>query len=188
MSLPTINKANEILLAGNYPAFRLNQRERKVLQTAEEYAPAIPSNWGSTPPATLSAALDALATSGAPSAFGMRTVSAVWDFSVNGGAIGTMSLGVSLPSKAIVAEVIRDIETTADSTGHTGTIQLVLPTDGALEQSALAANGSDSGQASSGGTALPKKATAARALSVTIATAALTVGKIRYFVRYYQGE
>lgn len=189
MSNPTkISKAVELAGAGNYPANRLNQRERKVLQVAEEYQPTTPSNWGSTPPSTQAAALDALAASGSGSPHAMASASAVYDFSVNGGAIGTIDLGVSLPAHAIVTEVIRDELVACTSTGSTGTIKLVVPTDGSLEQTALTADGGSPSLASSGGSAVPLKTTAARELSATIATNPITAGRIRYFVRYYISE
>lgn len=187
MSNPTINKYTEISLAGNYPAFRLNQRERKILQTSEEYTPAIPGNW-SPIPTTVSGALDTISSAAGARPFGAVTTSVVWDFSVNGGAVSTIDLGVSLPAKAIVLEVVRDILVIPDSTGHTGTIRLGLVTDGAVEQTALVANGSNSGQAQTGGTSVPKKTTVTQDLSVTIAVAALTVGRIRWFVRYAKSE
>lgn len=188
MSTATLNKATELAGASNYPANRLDQRERKVLQTAEEYSPASPSSWGSTPPATQDAALDALAASGAGAQFGMAVASVVWDFSANGGAIGSIPLGITLPSKAIVVEVVRDVLTAPTSTGSTGTIQLTLPTDGALEQTAKTADGTGAGASESGGTAVPKKTTAARTLQVTIATNPILSGRIRYFVRYMKSE
>lgn len=183
-----ISKSQELAGAGNYPAYRLNQRERKALQTAEEYNPASPSSWGTTPPATQDAALDALAANGAGAQFGMATVSVVWDFSVNGGAVGTIPLAVTLPSKAIVVEVVRDVLTAPTSTSSTGTIQLTLPTDGALEQTAKTADGTGAGATESGGSAVPKKTTAARVAQVTIATNAVLSGKIRYFIRYMKSE
>lgn len=183
-----ISKATELARAGNYPAFHLNKREDKVLQVAEQYAPASASNWGASPPSSISSALDTLASSGAPSQYGMVTTSVVWDFSVNGGAIGSIPLTISLPNHAVIVEVIRDELTACTSSGSNGTIQLNVPTDGSLEQTALTADGGAVTLASSGGTAVPKKTTAARTLQVTIATSALTAGKIRYFVRYFKSE
>lgn len=180
----TINKALELSGAGNYPSNRLNQRERKVLQVADSYAPASPSDW-SSPPATMEQALDALAA--ANSGGVMRSLSVTYDFSINGGAVGVIPLSVSLPNKAIVTEVIRDEVTAATSTGSTGTILLGVPTDGALEQTALTADGGSPSLASSGGTAVPKKMTAARVLQVTIATNPVTAGKITYYIKYFQG-
>lgn len=182
--IDSINKATELAGAGNYPSNRLNQRERKVLQVATSYSPATPGNWA-VAPTTQDAALDALAASNAGGV--MATLSVTYDFSINGGATGSIPLGVSLPNKAIVTEVIRDEATACTSTGSTGTIILNVPTDGNLEQTALTADGGSPTVASSGGSAVPKKMTAARQLQVTIATNPLLAGKIKYLVRYYLG-
>lgn len=184
----SINKKTEIAQAPAYPAFRHNPRERKVLETSNQYAPTTSADWGSSAPATLDAALDQLASSGAGAANGMAVASVVYDFSVNGGAVGVIPLSVSLPSKAVIVEVIRDELTSCTSTGSTGTIILGVPTEGALEQTALTADGGAVSLASSGGTAVPKKLAAARTLQVTIATNPITAGKIRYFVRYMKSE
>lgn len=55
-------KATELSGAGTYPANRLNKRERKVLETAEEYAASTATNWaGNSPATTITAALDRIA-------------------------------------------------------------------------------------------------------------------------------
>lgn len=54
------NKAEQLAGAGRYPARELGQRERKVLETAESFAPTTPGDWVS-PPTTQDAALDELA-------------------------------------------------------------------------------------------------------------------------------
>lgn len=179
----SISKATELLGAGDYPANRLNQRERKVLQVAEQFEPASDSDW-TTPPTTMSAALDALAAGGAG---GLKSATATYDFSVHGGGTGSIDLDVSLPDNAIVVEVIRDELTACTSAGNGATIILNVPTDGNLEQTALTADGGSPSLASSGGSAVPKKLTAARELRVTIAIENVTAGKIQYFVRYFQG-
>lgn len=183
----SIVKATELAGAGSYPANRLNKRERKVLQTAEQYDPTTDANW-STVPTTVSGALDTLAASGASSQYGMATATVVYDFATSGGAVSSINLGVTLPDNAIITEVIRDEITAATSAGNGATIILNVPTDGNLEQTAITADGSTPTLASSGGSAVPKKLTAARELRVTIATEAVTAGKIRYHVRYYKGE
>lgn len=183
-----IVKSTEIAAAGNYPAFRTNQRERKVLQVSNQYVPTTSTDWGSSVPATHDAALDALAAAGGGSPNGMATATVVYDFAVNGGVVGAIPLSVTLPSKAIIVEVIRDELTACTSTSSTGTIILGTPTDGALEQTALTADGGAVTVASSGGSAVPKKLTAARVLQVTVATNAILAGKIRYFIRYMKSE
>lgn len=181
-----INKKTEIAQAPQYPALRHNPRERKVLETSNQYVPADSADWA-TAPATIDDALDALAASGAAAAQGMAVASVEYDFSVDGGAVGSIPLGVSLPDNAIIVEVIRDELTAATSAGSGATIILNVPTDGNLEQTALTANGGAVTLASSGGTAVPKKLTAARQLQVTIAVEAVTAGKIIYHVRYFKG-
>lgn len=179
-----IVKATEIAGAGDYPANRLNQRERKVLETAEQYDPAVDGNWASVP-TTLSGALDALAAAGPAQTYGMVTTSVVWDFSVHGGAISSINLTGSLPDNAVIVEVVRDVLTAPDSADDLGTIQLNVPTDGNLD-SAITADGAATSLATFDTT--PTKLTAARTPRVTIATTALTVGKIRWYIRYYKGE
>lgn len=178
-----INKAAEIAGAGNYPSNRLNQRERKVVEVSNQYEPADSTSWGSSAPATIDEALDQLASGGQ-----LKSVSAVYDFSIDGGATGSINLGVTLPDNAIVVEVIRDELTSCTSAGSGGTIILNVPTDGNLEQTALTADGGAASLVSSGGTSVPKKLTASRELRVTIAVENLTAGKIEYFVRYFQGQ
>lgn len=178
-----IVKAQQIAEAYNYPSNTLNKREQKVLEVSDQYAPSVPANW-SPAPATIDAALNQLAANNAGGV--LKAVAVTYDFSVNGGAVGSIPLGVSLPSKAVVVEVIRDEVTACTSTGSTGTIILNVPTDGNLEQTALTADGGSPTLASSGGSAVPKKTTAARQLQVTIATNAVLAGKIVYLVRYYQ--
>lgn len=183
-----IVKATEIAAAYNYPENHLGKREQKVLQVAEQYAPTTPANWGSTPPDTITEALDLVASAGAGSQYGMATATAVYDFSVNGGGTGTIDLGVAIPDNAIIVETIRDELVACTSTSSTGTIILNVATDGNLEQTALTCDGGAVTLASSGGSAVPKKTTAARTLRVTIATNNILAGKIRYFVRYMKSE
>jgi hypothetical protein len=59
----TITKATEILNAPDYPSRRLRDRERKVVEVAEQYAPGVTADWATTP-TTISNALDQLAAGG----------------------------------------------------------------------------------------------------------------------------
>lgn len=175
-----INKQSEISGAGQYPANRLNQRERKVLEVSNQFDPSTPSDWESAP-ATIDEALDSLAATNSGGA--LKSTTATYDFSVQGGAIGSHSLAVSLPDNAIIVETIIDVLTPVVGSG---TVQLTVPTDGALQ-----ANDIDSGDSAGpldDSLAAPKKLTAARTMQATIAGAIVTAGKIQYFVRYYQGE
>lgn len=120
-----------------------------------------------------------------PGALGLSQVATVvYDFTVNGGAISTIPLGVLLPSGSLVWAVTMQVVTAPTSAGSTGTIKLVLPTDGDLT-ALVTANGSAVNLNTVAST-VPKAATALRNLSVTIATTALTAGKLRFFVHYVQ--
>lgn len=180
-----IVKATELAGAGDYPAFRLNQRERKCLQVGEQYDAALDASWGSSVPTTLSTALDSLAAAVNPTAFGMVSASVLYDFSVNGGTIGQHNLALTLPDNAVVVEVVRDVLVAPDSSDDLGTIQLNVPTDGNLDTS-MTADGAATSLATYDTT--PTKTTAARTVRVTIATTALSTGKVRWFIRYYKSE
>ena len=106
-------------------------------------------------------------------------------FATDAGGTGTVSLGVTLPDNAIVTKVIQDIVVDCDSTADTGTIKLVLPTDGDLS-TAVTCDNTNAGVTSELPSGTPIKLTAARALSATIATNAVLVGTIRWFVYYVQ--
>lgn len=124
---------------------------------------------------------------------------AVWDFTVNGGATGTINLNSSvglLPNNAIVRNVAYDIVTAlvTSATGETATMIVKLPTDGTLVTQ-LAATGAagttgmglGTPQNSTAGTWL--KTTAARGVQVEVTGAGtITAGKIYYFVDYVVSE
>ena len=108
-----------------------------------------------------------------------------YDFAVHGGAVGAIPLGVTLPNKAIIARAFGDIITAFTSTGGTGTIALGANTANDL----LAAVDADtlSGRFDlipTGTVATMVKATAAREITLTVATAAITAGKAVFFLEY----
>jgi len=150
-----VNILKERAGAPKYPARRFDKRERKLIKDL-----------------TNAGGLYAIAT---------------YDFASQGGAIGTISLAVTLPANAVVTDVFTDVLTAPTSSGSDGTIRLNVPTEGNLN-AALTADGAASGviaqTPNTGSTVLPKKAAADRVLQVTIATSALTAGKLRYLVRY----
>lgn len=179
-----IVKATELANAGNYPSNRLSQGDRKVLEVAEQLS-SPNANLGAI--VTQDAAINALAATVGPvgGAVGERkTVRARYSFADDGGAVSTIGLGVTLPDNAIVLSIVEDIITAPTSTSSTGTMQLVLPTDGALS-AALTADGTVPNTALNLTT--PVKATAARELSVTVATNAVLSGIVDYYVTYIQG-
>jgi len=174
-------KSTEINNAPANPSRKHGRRERKLLQTAMAYAPAVAANWA-VAPAYLDDALDQIAaqTSGTI----IKTVKVTYDFGVSGGAISTIDLGVAVPNHCVITNVMQDILTAPTSSDNLGTIHLAFPTDGALSAN-VTADGSHSGTANQS-TGVAVKTTAARELSATIATTALTAGKINWFITYVQ--
>jgi hypothetical protein len=111
---------------------------------------------------------------------GSRCESVLWDYSSDGGAVGTISFGRLLPSGAVVTNVFTDEQTAvaaatsitlkAGSTALTGALDLT------------ASSGTNSQTLASSATAI--KLSADSELNIAIATTAATAGKVRFFVRY----
>lgn len=181
MSTP-INPVTEASKAGSYPARRFNKRERKIVQSVESYTPANPAAFA-VQPTSVQGALDQLAAQG--SAGVSKLVAVTYDFSVNGGAIGTIPLGVTIPNACVIDEVTVDVQVAPTGTAG-GTLTLNVPTDGNLAPALVTGTAVQGPIAQNTGSPLPKKTTAARILQVTIATQALTAGKATFFIRYLQ--
>lgn len=160
-------------------------KEQKFIQVAESYSPAQSGDW-STVPSTQDAALDTLASDLSAVTSVVGWAKANWNFTDDGGGLGTIDLLVNIPDNSVIIKVISEVKTAPTSAGNTGTIRLNVPTDGNLAP-ALTADGaattafSDPDSASAD---VPVKTTAARSLQVTIATEAITAGDINYFVQY----
>lgn len=115
----------------------------------------------------------------------MGVARATWDFAVDGGAVSTIGLGVTMPDNAIIVGGILDIVTGMTSAGGGGTIALNSEGAGDL----LAAVDADT---LSGLVAIipvwtaatSVKMTSANELQVTIAVEALTAGKFVLFAQY----
>lgn len=150
-----VNLLRERAGAPEYPSRRFNKRERKLIKDL---------------------------TSGS----GLYAI-AEYSFATHGGAIGTIDLGVQLPANAVVIGVLTDVLTAPDSATDTGTIRLNVATEGNLN-SALTADGAASGviahTPNSASPQVPKKVADTRSLQVTIASEAITVGRLRYLVQY----
>lgn len=111
---------------------------------------------------------------------GVRLESAVWDFSLDGGAVGTILFGRNLPAGAVVTEVYTDeltavtgatsITLKAGSTALTGATDLTA--DAGIHKRALA------------GAADGIKLSATSELQIAIATLAATAGRVRFYVKY----
>ncbi len=114
---------------------------------------------------------------------GYRAESVLFDFSVDGGAVGTLEFGRLLPAGAIVKKVTTD-EITALTSGGSATLMLKAGATNLL--AAAAAFDTDFGGI--GELALADaqgvKLAADAELELVIAVAALTAGKVRFFVEY----
>jgi hypothetical protein len=120
----------------------------------------------------------------------LKTLEAVYDFAVDGGAQGNKtlrpgdSMGNLLPAGAVVVGGYLDVETSVLSA--TGTVALTVEAAGdlltATAQAGLTAGRKDLNVDSTGSTAI--KTSQARSVVMTVATAALTAGKFRVVVFY----
>jgi hypothetical protein len=121
----------------------------------------------------------------------LKVASAEYDFAVDGGAIGTTTLravdmsGGAVPSGAVVTSGYVDV-LTAVTSGGAATVAVSLESASDLLapalQAALTTGRKSIIPAATGATSI--KTTAARSLTVTIAVAALTAGKLRVVVFY----
>lgn len=114
---------------------------------------------------------------------GVRCDSVVYDFSQDGGAVGTVTFRRQLPAGAIVTRVFSD-EITALTSGGSATLQLKAGSTDLVDATAF-----DTGFAGTESQALASSAEAIKLsadseLQMEIATAALTAGKVRWFVEY----
>jgi hypothetical protein len=123
----------------------------------------------------------------------------IWDFAVNGGAVGTANLDVLLPEGAIVTGGFIHV-LTAVTTSASGTLSFGLNTNvdllAATAAGSLTANAilpllpsftaALDGNAAAGGVAAvtPLRLTAERELKATVATGALTAGKVAVYLEF----
>tara|TARA_Y100001963_G_scaffold148235_1_gene225779 strand:- start:697 stop:1212 length:516 start_codon:yes stop_codon:yes gene_type:complete len=117
-----------------------------------------------------------------------RWAKAEYDFAVDGGVAGDISLGVKIPDNAIVVGGFIEGITSVTSSGS-ATVAVKL-------QSAADVAGA-TGKAALTGTAVvpcsavlsaPFKLTAERTVTITVAVAALTAGKFNVWIEYFVGE
>jgi hypothetical protein len=123
----------------------------------------------------------------------------IWDFAVNGGAVGTANLDVLLPEGAIVTGGFIHV-LTAVTTSASGTLSFGLNTNvdllAATAAGSLTANAilpllpsftaALDGNAAAGGVAnaTPLRLTAERELKAAVATGALTAGKVAIYLKF----
>jgi len=114
---------------------------------------------------------------------------ATYDFDEHGGAVGDISLEVDLPDNAIVVRGFGDVITACESESNDGTIALKANTGNDLLSAVDADTLSGQFELVPVGTAATMvKLTAARTLTLTIATHDLTAGKIIFFLEYVMSE
>lgn len=124
----------------------------------------------------------------------MGLLRATYDFAVDGGAVGVITLGETLPNNAICTNGFIDVITTLTSAADTATIAVGIATDDAAGiRAAVAINSGTSWDAGyqaiiqdSGAVAnhTVKTAAADRAIIVTVAVQAVTAGKFITFLEY----
>lgn len=115
---------------------------------------------------------------------GHTTAYGAYDFSKQGGAIGSYDSGIHLPNGAVIRQVFFDV-ITAGTTSASGTVSFDANSTGDLKAALAAA--SWTGEVAGipvGSAATMVKLTAARTLYFSIATGALTAGKINAYVDY----
>lgn len=150
--------------------------------------------------AATAAELDAAARAAIQGAEGLhRKMVAVarYDFAVDGGAIGDIASGVSIPDNAIICGGFVDVDQTCTTAGaDAGT--MAIKAQGANDiVSAIAVSDGTNPWGAGLHAIIPKgntpestgiKLTAAREITFTIATQAFTAGKFTVFLEYLQGS
>lgn len=123
----------------------------------------------------------------------MQIAQCLYDFSLDGGAVGSYAMRTRLPRNAVITNVYADVETAATS-GGSATYQVKAGSTNL--SAALAYDSATSGINAVGIQALPTaasspfeavklSATSASELSMAIAGAALTAGKVRFTIQYF---
>ena len=118
----------------------------------------------------------------------------MYDFTTQGGAAGAITMtnadgkASTLPDNAIITRATWDVVTPLAS-GGSATVALGVATDGAAIIKAATAfdNAAYVAATQVGGLVASKKLTAARSVLFTIATAALTAGKMYLYITYVEG-
>lgn len=128
----------------------------------------------------------------------LKEAAGEYDFAVDGGAVSTItlrsaggsSLGGNIPNGAVITGGYIEVDTiVTTASGNTGTVAVNSEGAGDLLAAAITSGApwSSTGRksvipASTGATSV--KTTAARNLTITVATAAITAGKFRVVVFY----
>lgn len=117
-----------------------------------------------------------------------------YDFSFDGGAVGSYLLGASLPAGAVVVGIFADVQTAATS-GGSATYQIK---SGSVDLTGdIAFDSATAGINAVGVLAIPLnvsapfdaiKLSSSGELALSIETAALTAGKVRFAVEFYMSK
>lgn len=111
---------------------------------------------------------------------GIRCESCTWDYSVDGGAVGTISFGRLLPAGALVTKVYTD-----EQTAVTAATSITLKAGSTALTAALDLTASSGVQSPAlAGSAAGIKIATASELNIAIATTAATAGKVKFYVQY----
>lgn len=119
-----------------------------------------------------------------------RLAVGLYSFATDGGAVGDIVLrGDQIPSGAIITDVLINVDTALTS-GGAATVALKaesaadLNTADAISGAPWSTTGAKRGDLTA--TTAPVKTTAARSITATVATAALTAGKFSVYVSYLE--
>lgn len=116
------------------------------------------------------------------------TQKVTYDFDVHGGAVGDIALDCTVPDNAVILDGIVDVLTPPTSGGAA---TVALKVEGAADLLGATAIASVTGLVDTvpnGTAANAIKTTADRVVTVTVAVAALTAGKMNIFFRYFISE
>jgi len=118
-----------------------------------------------------------------------RWAKAEYDFAGAGGAIGDFDLGVTIPDNAVVLSCIIE-KITAFTSGGSATVALKIEGAGDCVAATAFDNAAFTGAVTVGAAlgSTKFKTTAARNVTMTVATAALTAGKYNFHIEYLIGE
>lgn len=114
-------------------------------------------------------------------AAGSRTESVLWDFSVDGGAVGTFSFTRTLPANAVITGIVLH-EITNVTSGGSATLTVMAGSTALSGAIAVAAVATGTTALASSATAIPLAAVSE--LKLAVAVAAITAGKLRMFINY----
>lgn len=119
----------------------------------------------------------------------LHCVAAQYDFAVHGGAVGDIGLRIRVPKASIIVNVIARIHT-APTSGGSATIAVKaesagdLFAQGAIGSAPWSSTGNKLGVPDIATVGNYAVTTAEREITMTIGTAALTAGKIDFYVMY----